>query len=354
MRVYLLAMTALLSLSFVVSCNTKQIREVASAEPNADRIRYLRNAAENGVLFLIGDSVLHDVPYQQVGTCRKSADPIWSARLLSVLEALDQNPRLYNKMHIIEVKRGDSPKIEMDRGGDGLTRMVVKYSKRKSFEKITPMTDVDCARSDIRYLNKDLEVSSFDWPNTDQIVKELTAAPEKPAVERFNFNKKFLIYLADRLSIFKVTQKQIFDQNPSGEYAIYSILNRLDAEISDSPKLTQIDFWLKEISVQSKQANNLVFFGLNDDRALSYGVKVDSAGKLNRRINHQSDPSYPFISFKETNGKYESVSLKDLNTCLGELSTAYKARYSGNREVANSFELDTDSFLYPGYSCAKK
>ncbi len=352
MRVYLVLVT--LSLTVFISCTTKQSREVANSGPNAERVRYLRQAADNGVLFLVSDSVLRDVPTQQVGTCRKSEDPIWANKIFSILEGFDQYPVLYGKIHVIEVSRGDSAKVSVDRDSDGMARLVVQYSKRNTFEKITPMTSVDCARSNVDYMNGNLEVTTFDWPTKEKAVSALANAPDKPSLERFNFNKKFLLYLADRMAILKVTQKQIYDVSTAGESAIFSVLNKLDDEISGNPNFAQIDYWIKEISVQSKQANNLVFFGLNKDPLLPFGVKVDSSGKINRKINNHSDPSYLYLSFKESEGKFEITRLQDLNSCLVNLSKVYKSRYSGSRDVAATLELDEDSFLYPGYSCSQQ
>jgi hypothetical protein len=235
-----------------------------------------------------------------------------------------------------------------------LTRLEVQYAKRKTFQKITPMTDVECARSSAEYLNKNLEVINFDWPTKEQVMATLTAAPEKKNIERFNVNKKFLLYLADRNSFLKVTQKQFYSVSPVGEFALQSILNKLDAEISANPEFAQIDYWLKEISAQSKQSNSVSFFGLKEDKSLPYGVRVDSAGKISRKINKHSDPSYLYISYRERNGAYEISRLQDLDLCLSNLSKIYKNRYSQNREVASSsLDLDEDSFLYPGYACTQ-
>jgi hypothetical protein len=252
-------------------------------------------------------------------------------------------------MHIIEVRRGDAAAASFEKDDDGMTRLVISYAKRTNYEKLTSWSEVPCNNPVSVDMNKDLEVTSFDWPSKEYVVGTLMGAEDRPSLARFNYDHKFLTYLADRLTILKVTQDQIYEKTPTGESALPVLLNKMAADLNASASFPQVDFWIKDIGMHSKQASSIEFFAFSKDFLMSYGVRVDSAGKYARKINNYSDPSYLYLSFKEESGTYIAPSLKDLNTCLEGLTSLYRTQ-----DFVNTLDTDKDSYLYPGYRCGVK
>lgn len=338
-----------ISSTLLISCSSSPTREVASTpELNPERVRYLKQAAEAGVLFMVSDAAFRDLPTKQVGACKKSEEAPWADQLLNLLEALDQNAKLYSKIHLIEIRRGDNSNASIEKDGDGLARLVISYSKRTSFEKINSLTELPCDAPSASMNNKNLEITRFEWPSKELIIGTLANADDRTNIDKFNFDRKFLVFLAERLTLLRVSQDQVYEKTMTGEFALTYLLNKLGAEVSGG-QYSHIDFWMKEIGIRSKQASNVEFFSFVKDFKLSYGVRVDSAGKFARRINNYSDPTYLYLSFKSESGSYVMPSLQDLNTCLEGLTNLYRSP-----DFASTLDTDKDSYLYPGYHCTTK
>lgn len=332
------------------ACVSNTLRLPASFQPKYDSkiVTSLKTAAVSGVLFQVSDSVFRDVPVRQVELCRTTEAPTWSTTFVNFLELMDRNPQYYNKFYIVDFKRGDKPRAEINKDIDGLASLSIVYSKRENREKITAMTNLPCAETVAPYLGKELITTSIDWPSIEQINAALKAAPNKLKIDRFQFNTDFLVYLAERQTILKINPEVAFERTYQGEYFLNSWLEKMADDIREpDQKHAYINYWLREISSRSNQAKSIQFFGLHAENQVSYGVQVDSVGKFNRKINGYQEPTYLFMSYREKNGEYIYSRLKDLDQCMQTLVGNY-------RSISMTYDYDSDSFLAPGFSCKLK
>jgi hypothetical protein len=269
--------------------------------------------------------------------------------MLAFLSAMDRQPELYDKFNMVEFKRADHPGVELNRDIDGLTTLSINYGKIESFEKITASTKMPCSEAASEYADKDLVITRIEWPTTADIVATLDKAPARKQVERFQFNTEFLVFLAQRQASLRLNPEVAFERSYNGDYFLTTWLEQMAKEIK-SPQSEQdyVNYWLKEISSHSSQARSIQFFGIGPDSAASVGVKVDTAGKLQRKLNNYQEPSYLFMSYKQQNGNYISGTLKDLNHCLQSLTGIYRNPLS----MGTALEREPASFLAPGHSCS--
>ncbi len=339
-----------ISIYFALGCASTAMRLPASFKPkyNSKIVNSLKSAAVNGVLFEVNESVFKDVPVRQVDRCRKVEAPNWNLVFLNVLEVIDKNPEYYEKFHIVNFKRGDRAKAEITKDIDGLSYLNITYVKREIHDKITPETSLPCLESSSEFLGKNLVTTFIDWPPGEEIDLVLRQASIKAKIDRFQFNTEFLVFLADRQTILKLNPEVAFERNYQGGYLLESWLEKMAQELHQKDiDIEYVNYWLKEISTHSKQANSIQFFGLHSESSLSYGVQVDSVGKFSRKLNNYQEPTYLFMSYRQHNGDYIYSDLKDLNQCLRGLMGIYHNPLS----MGTTLESDDDSFLSPGYSC---
>lgn len=337
------------SVCFVVGCVSSTIRLPASFKPkyNNEIVSSLQNAATNGILFQVSDSVFRDVPARQVERCRHAEAPMWSAQVMSTLDIFKKHPEYFNKFHIIDIKRGDKARVEVSSDLSHVSYLTIMYAKRETREKITPATTMPCLESNSDYIGKDMITTNIDWPSNEEVRMALSQAPEKEDVESFKFNTAFLEFLAERQAVLKINPEVPFAKNIDGDRFIKLWLEKMAQEIKTPENVEYLSYWLKEISTHSKQATKIQFFGLHAETDISYGVQVDTAGKFSRKLNSYQEPTYVFASYKEDDGDILSGDMKDLNHCLQELYGIY-----GNPlAMGTQLESDEESFLSPGYSC---
>lgn len=352
---FLAAITVALSLMLNVSCSSSRVRVPASNNDNIynpKRIKSLKMAADNGVLFIVNDHVFRDLELEEVDTkCRRQSDPDWSEKIFSYLEVLDQHPAFYKKIHVIEVRRGDSPKIDIQKDLDNLTYLSITYVRSSKIEKISDGTSLPCDANSAEYRNRDLTTVKLNWPEKNLIATVLSNLPERPTVERFNFDRQFLGFLAERNTILKFTQELGFEKTPDGRYALPEVLNRLGQELtklqSDAPATANINYWMNEIARKSTQASSIQLFAIVKDMELSSGVRVETEGEFARKVLGHQDPTYIFLSYKIESGSYYTASIKDLESCLSSLTDVMAGGFNSRKPASE----ERNSFLRPGYSC---
>lgn len=338
---------------FVLGCVSSSSRLPASFKPkyNTKIVNSLTAAATNGVLFQINDSVFRDVPAKAFERCRKAEDPTWIQSFMGLLEILDKNPQYYNKFHIVDFKRGDRASADISKDIDGLIYLNITYAKRETREKITAANQLPCTDGVVDAVGKDIVVTNIDWPNAEEISLVLKQATNKAKIERFQFNTEFLVFLAERQTILKISPEVAFERTFQGEYFLNTWLEKMAQEVrSKDFSVDYVNYWLKEISTRSKQANQIQFFGLHSESGLSYGVQVDTVGKFTRKLNSYQEPTYLFMSYRQQNGEYIYSDLKDLNNCLKDLTGIYR----NSMTMGTTHEMDENSFLAPGYSCKQE
>ena len=336
---------------FVVGCASSTIRLPSSFKPkyNNATVEVLKVAAKNGIVFQVSDSVFRDVPTRQVDRCRKAEAPIWSFKLMELLTMLKERNKdsYYNKFHVVDIKRGDKARVEITEDLSNVSYLTITYAKRETREKVTSSTMIPCYDASSDFEGKDLITTNIDWPNIEEMKLALKQAPAKKDVSALKFNTSFLTFLAERQAILKIGPEVPFARTKDAEPFLKIWLDKVAHEIVDPTQVEYINYWLKEISVQSKQAGTIQFFGLYREAGAAHGVQVDTVGKYARKLNNYQEPTYMFMSFREIGGDTVADDIKDLNLCLRDLTGVY-----GNPlAMGTSLDTDGDSFLAPGYSC---
>lgn len=339
------------AVGFIAGCVSSTIRLPASFKPkyNATTVDLLKLAAKNGVLFQVSDSVFRDVPARQVDRCRKAEAPTWTPQLLEYLTYLKDKDKDggYGKFHIVDIKRGDKPRVEISEDLSHVAYLTITYAKRETREKVTGSTVIPCYDSSTDFEGKDLITTNIDWPNTEELKVVLKQAQMKKEVPSFKFNTEFLNFLAERQTILKINPEVPYAKTKDAEPFLKIWLEKMAQEARDPLAVEYITYWLKEISTHSRQAGTVQFFGLYRESEAAHGVQVDTVGKFSRKLNNFQEPTYMFMSYGESGGDIVVDELKDLNRCLQNLTGIY-----GNPlAMGTTLESDGDSFLSPGYSC---
>lgn len=341
-------MSVLMALSLGACSHSNKSRTPANFRGtyNADHTRLLRVAAENGILFQVPDSVIRDLPQKSAGEgCRSNMDGPWSEEIYKTLRILQQNPRLSQRVHVIELRRGDRPQAEISKDLDGAVTLVLSYAKVENRERIHSLSDIPCTNGNMDLVGREMTVSSFEYPNEFNIVSLLSSLPDRPKVDRLSIDTGFLIWLADRMTIFRFSPDLSFEKTHTGQPLLPVYFAQMRNDILQ--RHNAVEFWMNEISKRSRAAQSLMFFGLKKDLQGTLGVQVDSAGKFSRRMNGLIDPTYPYLSYRVENNTFAITRLQQLDSCLGELMRTYQSPMS----VMGTFEMDANSFLFPGHHC---
>lgn len=336
--------------ALVAACTSSPTREPQAVKPeyNPVRVALLKTAAQHGLLFQISDAVIRDVPLKDAGEkCRRTSEGPWVEKVYSTLEVLDREPALLEKIHVVEFRRGDAPKAEISKDLDGATTLLISYSKSETRERINTLSDIPCSDGDMSLIGKEMTVTDFKWPVPAEITSVLYGLPDRPQVDRFDFDRRFPAWLADRMAMFRLTPEIAFEKTPTGQPLLVTALARLSEEVTTNPNQKALEFWMKEISSRSHLGASVKFFGLTRDLQMSTGLHVDSVGKFARKMNGLSDPTYPYVSYKLESGSYITGSLGQLGSCLNEFMSTYRSPMSS----MNMYDMDPDSFLFPGHSC---
>lgn len=339
---------------FAGSCSTVGLRlpaAISKKSYNPERVAKLKKAADNGVLFVINDHVFRDVEKIEVDLkCRKTEEPDWSDRLFDYLEVFSSKPNLYRKFHVIELRKNDKPGFAIQKDLDGLSYLSIQYRKFEVTEKVSSSSELPCDGLLSEYIDKTLTRVVIEWPKPSDLTNFLISENDRPVVERFNFDTRFINFLAERGAILKFSQELGFDKTADGKYVLLESLARLSDEVvqlEKSKSIEHINHWMNEISQKSIQGTGVQLFQITRDNELSHGIKVDSEGEFARRMLGQYDPTYLFLSYKTESGAIILPSLKQVNKCLAELTDTMGLGFSNRRPASE----DRASFLRPGFQC---
>lgn len=340
-----------LIIAFVeVSCSSLPTREPQSSAPeyNPERQRLLKLAASNGVMFLISDGTIHDVPMLSAGDrCRKAEEGPWVEQVYSVLRAFQAEPKLLSKIHFIEFRRGDRPGAEISKDLDGAVSLVVLYGKIETRSKIVTLSEIPCSDGTMDYLGKELVHTSFDWPESSAITGAVANLPERPKVPRLEYDHAFPVWLAEHLTLVRLTPELAFEKTPSGNSFLVEVMDGMGKEITAAPKQPTIEFWLKELSAKSTIGAGLKFFSFKRDLVKSSGLLVDSGNKLNRKMTGAAEPTYLFVTYRVSNGRFKYAGLAELSKCLKSFLQTYRSPLAS----MNTYDMAPENFLSPGHSC---
>ena len=289
------------------SCVNNYVRlpsSVAQVYTNSDVQQGLLLAAQNNVLINIPEATTREFEKSEIDhSCRTMKEPLWSEKLSVYLNEFRKRPELLSRFHILELKRGDKPQIQIQKDLDGAITLSIQFAKVENYGKVSIQTRLPCRGSVAEYLGRDLIVTEYDFPAIDSLVVALKELPEKKPVARFQFANDFLIYLAERGTLFKFTHEMSFEKTGQGQYIMAELLNRLALE-SKQPFKQHTNYWFKQINQNSKQAQLIQMFAAIQDKELKAGVRVDTRGEVSQKVIGDSDLTYLYITYTKKTSRH--------------------------------------------------
>lgn len=346
-------MRVLFSISILclfAGCFSSQVRLPSSVNQvyqNSEIQQVLGMAAQNNILFHISDVTIREVEKTEIDQkCREIDEPLWAEKLSVYLSEFRKRPELLTRFHILEIKRGDTSQVQIQKDLDGAVTVSIQFVKIESRGKVQLESKLPCKGSIAEYLGREIVKTDFDFPTIEQFTAILQKQPERALVPRFQFSNEFLSYLAERGVIFKFTHEMSFEKTTKGHYVLADIMNQL-SEDSKQPFHKHLNYWFKQISEKSTQAQVIQMFGLISEKDLKSGIKVESEGDHKIRLMGESDLTYVYTSYSVENEQIKLVSLKQLDDCLQTFTTDMTG--VSFRKPAST---DKESFLRPGYSCS--
>lgn len=349
-RTVLTYVSGLLLSALFVGCITEPMRlpqSVGQVYHNSEVQQGLLLAAQNNILFSIPDATIREVEKTEVDLkCRKIEEPFWAQQLTVYLNELKKRPEFLTRFHVLEIKRGDTAQVEIQHDiTDGAVTVVINFAKIESRGKIGYQTNLPCSGSIAEYMGRDLIKTDFDFPTPVKLSEALQKLTDRPVVPRFQFSNLFLTYLAERGVIFKFNHELSFEKSNDKKYVMAEILNRFGEETKE-PFHKYINYWFKEISQKSIQAQLIQMFAIIPDKEKKAGVWVESEGERARRVLGQTDLTYIYTSYSTDENQIKVGSLQELDQCL----QTFTSDMSGIK-FRKPATTEKESFLRPGYSC---
>ena len=345
---------ALMAISFLNSCVTQELRmpnSVNEVYKNSEMRQTLMLAAQNKILFYLPDETLYDAEQTEVDSkCKTTETPFWSSKISSYLNQFRHKPELFGKFHIFELKKGDAAQVTLKKDLDQVTVLTVTYGKSESRGKVGLQTQLPCSGNLAEYVGKDITMTQFDFPTQDQFQAVLESAPEKNNAARMNFKNDFLMFLAERGVMFKFNHEFSFEKLSNGQFVMASILNKYADEIKElsakTLKKSYINLWLKKINENSRQAELIQFFSIENDKELKTGIKL-SADKDSPSLKRPLSTTYLFSTFSLDTQDLKTTSLMGLNECLEKFTSQMGLGFFRKPAAEN----EKDNYLHPGYTC---
>lgn len=349
MNFFIRSCILILSLSFLQSCASTYVRlpsSVAQVYSNAEVQQSLLLAAQNNVMIYIPEATTREFEKSEIDqACRVIKEPLWSGKLSIYLNEFRKRPELLNRLHVIEMKRGDKAGVFVQHDLDGAVTISIQFVKQENYGKVSYQSQLPCKGSIAEYLGRELIKTDYDFPDVETLVLALQALPEKKDVPRFKFDNTFLTYLAERGTIYKFSHEMSFEKTAQGKYIMAELLSKLGAE-SKQPFHQHMNYWFKQINEKSTQARLIQLFAALQDKELKAGVRVDTRGEVSQKIYGDSDLTYLYITYFVDDDKVNSVTLHDLDNCLQNFTQNMSAI-----SLRRPADTEKESFLRPGYSC---
>lgn len=343
----------------IYGCVSQDLRLPATASEvykNTDLQQSLMLAAQNNVLFAISTDAINDVEKTEVDQkCRQFENPFWSEKLSVFLNSARQNPEWFSRFHVLELKKGDVAAVKMEKDLDGASVLSVQYVMTEVRGKVSYKTQLPCEGRLAESIGKDIIKTMYEFPTVAEFKKVLSKAPEKQTVERFQFSNDFLMFLAERGTIFKFSHEQSFERNSKGQYLLAEALNQMAQEVSRNDT-SYLNLWLKKINQNSRQAELIQMFSLTNDSDIKAGVKVESESDFIRQTKGQADLTYLFMTFKTEGDNVVVPSLGGFNRCLQDQakSLGSSVMESIRKPATKKSTNDSESSFSSGFICESK
>jgi hypothetical protein len=303
----------------------------------------LKEMAQQGVLFQIDDDVLKDIPKVQAAeNCSYIDDTQWGDQFFNILKVFDRNPNLFKKIHVIHLRRGDKPAAEISKEWDGAIYLELSYQKVQKRDANKDEYKRKCPVSaDTR---DQVILTLLEWPDHDDIFDLLMKQPDREIVTRFTYNKRFLNYLAQRMTVFRLTPSLAAEKSLQGAPILPQILNKLSDEFKpesdNESQFNYVDRWLLEIDHNSTLGKHIKFFTSLQNQKLARGIALDNTSTgLSSAMSQQYASTYLFVSYRSRGGEYEYSSLNDLNQCLKDFRSS------------STYWTKPQRYMHPGYDC---
>lgn len=340
----------LIASSFLVGCVSPTLRlpqNTAQVYPQAKIQQGLLLAANNSILFNIPDATLREIEKSEVDMkCRTVDGPVWDQQLSRYLAEFEKYPEILNKIHILEIKRGDVPRVTVQKDLDGAVTASIEFVKIESQGKIDYKTNLPCSGSISDYIGHYLTKTDFDFPPPHVFTETLKKLSDRPQVERLSFNNDFLNYLAERNAFLKFNHELSFEKYDSKKFAFVEMMDLLAQQVK-KPFHQYLNYWFQQISQKSKQAELFQMFALVSDSDQKMGIKVDSENEQTRRAQGQLALTYLYMGYTVDENQLKFSSLDELNACLKTF-----AESMGTLSFRKPASIEKDNFLQPGFSCS--
>ncbi len=336
-----------------VSSELRMPSSLSEVYSNSQMKQSLMMAAQNRILFNLPAETLVESEKTEIDNrCRQFQNPFWSSKLSVYLNIFRSRPDLFSKFHVIEIKKGDAASVEIQKDMDQVSVLKIQYVKSESRGKVVQSTNLPCQGNLAEYIGREIAKIEFEFPSTSDVQMALEkSADKKENVARFDFSTDFLMYLAERGTLFKFSHELSFEKLPTGQYVLVQLMNSYSEEVRKLGKSTaakpHLNLWIKKINENSKQAELIQFFSVENDQKLKSGIKVDGEKEISKLNSGSMDLTYLFTSYHVDNDQLSHVTLENLNGCLQKFS------FEGGKNYfrSPSSESDKRSYLHPGYSC---
>lgn len=336
-----------LSLSGCVSNYDRLPSSAAQVYSNSDVQQSLLLAAQNNLMVNIPEETTREFEKTEVDSkCHLIHEPLWAEKLSVYLNEFRKRPELLNRLHIIEMKRGDSADVKIQKDLDGAVTLSIQFVKFESHGKIGFQTKLPCKASVAEYMGRELIKTDYDFPDMEKFVLALQGLPERKELPRFQFSNQFLIFLAERGALFKFTHELSFEKTSQGKFVMVELMNKLSDEVKQ-PAHQHVNYWMKQINSESTQAQLIQLFALVEDKDLKVGVRVDLKNEATSKVVGEADLTYLYLTYNVQSDQVQSANLQQLEKCL----QGFTDNMSGIR-LRKPAANEKESYLRPGYSCA--
>jgi hypothetical protein len=336
-----------------ISSELRMPSSLSEVYSNSQMKQSLMIAAQNRILFNFPAETLAESEKTEIDNrCRQFQTPFWSSKLSVYLNIFRSRPDLFSKFHVIEIKKGDAASVEIQKDMDQVSVLKIQYVKSESRGKVVQSTHLPCQGNLAEYIGREIVKTEFEFPSASDVQTTLEkSADKKENVARFDFATDFLMYLAERGTLFKFSHELSFEKLPTGQFVMAQLMNSYSEEVRKLGRSTaakpHVNLWIKKINENSKQAELIQFFSVENDQQLKSGIKVDGEKEISKLNSGSMDLTYLFTSYHVDNDQLSYVSLENLNGCLQKFSFEEGKNYFRSP----SSESDKRSYLHPGYSC---
>lgn len=302
-------------------------------------------AAHNNVLFHIPQDTLFETEKNEIDSrCKEVQKPFWTEKLSVYLNMMQTNPEWFTRFHVIEIKKGDAPKVVLENDLDGATILSIQYGKVESRGIVSLKTNMPCAKGRIaEYLGKEITKTQFEFPTIPEVRKVLSAAPARKTVKRFEFSNQFISYLAERGFILKFNHEISFEKNTANKFVFAEVLNKLSRELGKRKDNKHVNLWMKILNDARKSDEIIQMFSLENQKQLKSGLKFS----VNDTNSESESYPYLYMSYNVDNEVITTSDITDLNECLAQIPSQKTNLFA--RQPTS--EVLNDNKYVKDYSC---